>query len=479
MTDLPDTELLEQFTRNQSEDAFAALVERYVGLVHSVALRRTANPQHAQDITQAVFIILARKAGGFGQKRVLAGWLYQTARLTAANFQRADARRIRREQEASMQSTLEEPATDPLWPELAPHLEDAMASLGGSERDALVLRYFQNKSVAEVGRVLGLKENTAQQRLGRALEKLRKFFTKRGVASTTAIIAGAISSNSVQAAPAGLAKTISAVAVAKGAAASTATLTLMKGALKIMAWTKIQTAVATSVAILLVAATATVTLYEVHMHRADVASAPGRARSVKALLIGTEFVEVPNHFLDSLNVPQEPADANAKTAILSESAYTSILAALKQNAEAKVLGKPRIAFVSGLSKTAQGMVSLTQPVKIAGTNAYLGTTLDVSASLSPDSKSVSLDLVAQWNRLADASQGPGTTKAAITATLGLDPGQTLLIQSAVAGNEEADAKTLLVFVTPQLGRVAQRLQSIHRIVRTKSTQPGFPGMPAQ
>ena len=101
-----------QFARNGSEAAFAALVERYIGLVHSVALRHTANPQHAEEITQAVFIILARKAGTLGNRTVLPGWLYQTARLTAANFQRAEARRIRREQEAFMQSTLEEPAAD-------------------------------------------------------------------------------------------------------------------------------------------------------------------------------------------------------------------------------------------------------------------------------------------------------------------------------------------------------------------------------
>ncbi len=257
MTDMPDAELLEQF-RNGSEDAFNVLVERYVALVHSVALRHTANPRDAQDISQAVFIVLARKAGALGRGTVLPGWLYHTARLTAANFQRAEARRVRREQEAFMQSTLEEPATDAFWRELSPQLDEAMACLGASERDALVLRYFQNKSVAEVGTFLGVRENTAQQRVGRALEKLRKFFARRGVASTTAIIAGAISANSVQAAPPGLAQTISAVAVAKGAAAGGSTLTLVKGALKIMAWTKTQTAIVAGVVVLLATTATTV-----------------------------------------------------------------------------------------------------------------------------------------------------------------------------------------------------------------------------
>ncbi len=257
MTDTPDADLLEQF-QNGSPDAFHVLVERYVALVHSVAQRHVANPRDAQDITQAVFILLARKAGTLGRKTVLPGWLYRTARLTAANFQRAEARRIRREQEAFMQSTLEEPATDALWQELSPQLDEAMASLGASERDALVLRYFQNKSVAEVGTFLGVRENTAQQRVGRALEKLRKFFAKRGVAATPTILAGTISIHSVPAAPLGLAQTISAVAIAKGAAASATITALVKATMKTMTWLKFKFAIVLGTTLLLGAGVATI-----------------------------------------------------------------------------------------------------------------------------------------------------------------------------------------------------------------------------
>ena len=257
MTDVPDARLLEQFARNGSEEAFAALVQRHIALVHSVALRHTANAQHAQDITQAVFVILARKAGTLGRRTVLPGWLYHTARLTAANLQRAETSRVRREQEAFMQSQLEEPVNDALWRELSPQLDEAMAGLGTSERDALVLRYFQNKSMAEVGKFLGLEENTAQKRVSRALEKLRAFFTKRGVSSTTAIIAGMISANSVQAVPVALAKSVTAVALTKGAAASVSTLTLIKAALKIMAWQKIKMAMLIGAVTILAAGTTT------------------------------------------------------------------------------------------------------------------------------------------------------------------------------------------------------------------------------
>jgi uncharacterized protein (TIGR03435 family) len=165
-----------------------------------------------------------------------------------------------------MQSKLEESPTDNLWRELSPQLDEAMAGLGTSERDALVLRYFQNKSMAEVAKFLGLEENTAQKRVSRALEKLRKFFTKHGVDSTAAGIAENISAHSVQAVPVALAKSVTAVSLAKGAAASTSTLTLIKGALKIMAWTKAKTAIIVGAVALIAAGTATVSVEKIRVH---------------------------------------------------------------------------------------------------------------------------------------------------------------------------------------------------------------------
>lgn len=262
MADTPDSHLLEQFVRNSSEDAFKELVQRHIGLVHSVALRHTTNPQHAEDITQAVFIILARKADKLHRKTVLAGWLYRTAQLTAANWQRTESRRIHREQEAFMQSQLEDPANDNLWRELSPQLDQAMASLGTIERDALVLRYFQNKRLVEVGESLGLTENAAQKRIRHALEKLQKFFTRRGVNSTATSIAESISIHSIQAAPIGLAKGVAATALAKGAIASASTLTLIKGALKIMAWAKAKNAIVAGAFVLLAVGTASILLKE-------------------------------------------------------------------------------------------------------------------------------------------------------------------------------------------------------------------------
>jgi RNA polymerase sigma factor (sigma-70 family) len=257
MPELDDHELLAEFARSKSEAAFAALVARYVNLVYSAALRFTGNPHHAQEITQAVFIILAKKAGHISGKTILSGWLYQTARLTAANFVKGEIRRQRREQEAYMQSTLTEPETD-AWQQIAPLLDEAMGKLGETDRNAVVLRFFENKTAQEVAATLKMKEAAAHKRTARAVEKLRQFFIKRGVALPAAAIAGTVSANSVQAAPVGLVKIISAVAIAKGAAAGGSTLALVKGALKIMAWTKTKTAVIAGVVLILAAGTTTV-----------------------------------------------------------------------------------------------------------------------------------------------------------------------------------------------------------------------------
>jgi len=263
MPEPDDIALLKQYAEEQSEAAFAGLVARYVNLVYSAALRSAGNAHAAQEITQAVFIILARKAQTLGAKTVLSGWLYQTARLTAANYLRTEIRRQNREQEAYMQAILNEPESE-AWRQIAPLLDDAMGRLGEKDRDAIVLRFFENKSLGEVGLALGASEDAAKMRVNRALEKLRQFFTKRGVGSTTTAIAENISANSVHIAPAGLAKSVTAVAIAKGAAASGSTLTLVKGALKIMAWTKAKIAVVAGVAVILATGTSLVVINKVH-----------------------------------------------------------------------------------------------------------------------------------------------------------------------------------------------------------------------
>src|SRR5215831_8323667 len=216
-----DHELLAVFVRNGSESAFSALVARYVNLVYSAALRHTNNPHYAEEVTQAVFITLARKAGSISSKAVLSGWLYQAARLTAANYRRDNQRRQQREQQAIMESALNVPADEP-WKLIAPVLDEAMNALGITDRDAVLLRYFENKPLAEVGAALGVSEAAAEKRVSRALERLRGLLAKQGVVLGGTAIAGAVTANAVQAAPAALAASSTAAALTAASLTSTA-----------------------------------------------------------------------------------------------------------------------------------------------------------------------------------------------------------------------------------------------------------------
>ena len=165
-----------------------------------------------------------------------------------------------------MQTEISSAAPDEMWDQMSPLLDEAMAALGEKDRQAVLLRFFENKSLAEIGNALGMGEDTARKRLSRALEKLNRYFAKRGVASTTAIIGETISTHSVQAMPATLAKSVTAVAIAKGATIPASPLTLTKGALKIMAWAKAKTTVVVGLGVLLAAGATIITVKELTNH---------------------------------------------------------------------------------------------------------------------------------------------------------------------------------------------------------------------
>ena len=237
---MPDCELLQRYAATNSEDAFAELVRRHVNLIYSAALRQVNGDTHlARDVAQTVFIQLARNARSLASHRTLIGWLYTSTHFAAAKIVRGEHRRRDRE-EKFMREFLHETAPEADWQKIRPTLDAAMHELKEADREAILLRYFENRQFAEVGAMLGLTENAARMRVDRALEKLHSHLTKHGI-TTAATLASAITANAVQIASPGLAAMLTAASIT---AAGTGTSTL----LKIMSLTKLKIAAGAIVA---------------------------------------------------------------------------------------------------------------------------------------------------------------------------------------------------------------------------------------
>jgi len=260
-----DWELLDQFAANGSDESFRRIVERYGGLAYHTALRQLGNAHLAEEATQAVFIALAQKAGKIPRNVVLAGWLFRATRFAASNLVREEARRQRREQEAAnMELPIQTDMPESVWTQISPHLNDALAKLSEGDREAVLIRFFGEKSHREVASALGISEDAAKMRVSRGLEKLRVLFQKKGLATPSAFLDAALSAHGAQAAPIGLSASIATVAAGK-AAASTSTLVAAKGILKLMAWTKTKMAIVTGTVLLFAGATTSLVLQKTNL----------------------------------------------------------------------------------------------------------------------------------------------------------------------------------------------------------------------
>ena len=215
-----DTELLRCYAEEKSEAAFAEIVRRQLDLVYSAALRRLGGDAHgAADVAQVVFARLARDATRLSRHTVLTAWLYSVTRNAAVDAIRADVRRQRREQEAhTMQTILAPGPADAAWEKLRPVLDATLDELAQVDREAVLLRFFEQRGFAEIGATLRVSEDAARMRVERALEKLRGALARRGVTSTGAALGVVLANQAVGAAPAGLAGTVVAAAVAASAA---------------------------------------------------------------------------------------------------------------------------------------------------------------------------------------------------------------------------------------------------------------------
>ncbi len=184
-----DQDLLREFSRNGCNQAFGCIVERYSGLVFGVAMRCTHDRQIAEEVAQNVFLILARKSKSLEPGK-LAGWLHRTAVLESRNLNRKEANTKRKEAALIQFEVDETEGSRDSIDEVGPLLDEAIDSLSSKEHTALSLRFFDEKSYKDIGKVLGKSEEAVRKLLTRALEKLRRNLQRKGfMLSTTALSA--------------------------------------------------------------------------------------------------------------------------------------------------------------------------------------------------------------------------------------------------------------------------------------------------
>jgi RNA polymerase sigma factor (sigma-70 family) len=307
-----DSHLLERYARSRDHAAFGVLVRQRVDLVYSAAVRRVGDRHLAEDVTQAVFVILASKPDAARSSASLGAWLLRTVRYAAANTLKVERRRRRHERAAASASSRSSsrasaggacsanPSDVLVWQELAGHLDEAVLKLPPVDRRAIILRYFEHQPIRDVAAALDVSEAAAKQRLSRSVDKLRRLLTRRAGTITLAPagddgLATMLSAHAVRAAPPTLLSATSPAAIsaaalggggaALGAGPGAASVQIAKGAITMMTWAKIK-AVAACVTVAAVVGTGAVVtvnhaIAQSGARQVAAAAAPANAQAVE------------------------------------------------------------------------------------------------------------------------------------------------------------------------------------------------------
>jgi RNA polymerase sigma factor (sigma-70 family) len=508
-----DDLLLQAYAENRSEAAFAELERRYVDFVYSAALRMVREEHAAQDVTQSVFMALARNARNLARRNVLAGWLHRTTQNLASNAVRSEVRRRSREQQVTSMNESVSDESAALWERIAPQLDAALAQLSQNDRDALLLRYFQNKRICEVAEILETTEHAAQKRVNRAVERLRKIIARHGVVAEAGGLTVSISTRAVQSAPAAIASASSSAGLLARAALATETTT--KG------FMFLQKALVTTALVTTVGAT----LYALHLRseirslqhreslltsqldesqrerddavsRADLlqmqnqsfqqgvrdlarlraevsrlrAITPSTASTLSTaaasppletatnmpiqVTLDAKFVSLSDDVLKSLQIQWTPDPDGGSHGLLTAEQLQGISDALTNNDDIHVIAAPRVTTLSGR----RAKVASTTPAELNDTNANLGATLDVTADFSTNDSTFNLQFTAQLKELIGDPLQPQLymLEAANQATL--PRGQTVVLTRELSANAwlpdytntSGLPRNLIVLVTPEV-----------------------------
>jgi RNA polymerase sigma factor (sigma-70 family) len=333
---LTDSQLLQSFSSERSQSAFRQLVDRYANLVYSAARRQVSDAETAQDVTQAVFIILAQKAGILSEKTVLSGWLVCTAHYAAQNAMKMRARRVRHEQKAAAMRNECSPPSHTDANDLLPHLDDALARLAEKDRHVIVLRFLQQLSISEISTAVGISPDAAQKRISRALQKLQRIFARDGLAFSTSAMAFI----PLHTAPHNLASAVLSALASQSVAGATS-ISIAHGAMRMMTWIKLQFAGAVAASVVITGGIGTIVIHQAitraatHAVRiapvAGVAPAlPGNSSDPRDTLrqIDTAWATGNSELYNQTHLPGT-ADENAFSAALAHmiSSRTKLLAA--------------------------------------------------------------------------------------------------------------------------------------------------------
>jgi len=494
-----DLDLLRRFARDNSQDAFAEIVRRHLNLVYSAALRQVRSPQLAEDISQSVFADLARDADKLKPNTVLTAWLYAVTRRTAIDAIRKESRRRLREQIAVEMNNMNATTAD--WTQIEPLLDDAMAALDETDRSAILLRYFENKNLREVGEALGASEDAAQKRVSRAVERLREFFSKSNVTIGAGGLVVLVSTNAVQAAPVGLTATI---LTATFATTQTIGMTMIH---KILITGMTAAVVGTGICAFHLKSQIQLLQQQQVLLGQQIAELSRERDGVTNQLAGlqqenkqlranepellklrgevtrlqrpqnvqprtaqaaginvnpepiqihakTRFITIPSEALYALGIAWKSDAQGNKTGLLTEQQFKDILKAFQAASDVESIAEPEFVTSNGR----QTQMRASEPVAINGTNFQIGPTLDVVPNFSTNSSTFNLWLEASFVQLTGDPSQPGMQLVVATNQVALAPGQTIVLEHELPSggwlpsskNIPPGPRSLLIFVTPHV-----------------------------